>query len=165
MFHTATVRPKRSGPIILYNTPAWMNGFNTVPQYQWFSGKTKTSYALRKPALEININTKSEPLALDSPSLHDCSKRFDTLNTVNTHAVPHVKIYVHVLAQFFVFITNIVKQLFIWAWPQSITKLRNSEIIKRRSGRSGWGGRQGQSGRQGRLGRSDRSGQQGRGLT
>ena len=23
---------------------AWMNGFTTVPQYQWSSGKTKTSY-------------------------------------------------------------------------------------------------------------------------
>ncbi len=25
-------------------THAWMNGFTTVPQYQWSSGKTKTSY-------------------------------------------------------------------------------------------------------------------------
>ncbi len=49
----ATVTPNRS----LFGKPpgtslnhldketAWMNGFTTVPEYQWYSGKTKTSYA------------------------------------------------------------------------------------------------------------------------
>ncbi len=35
--------PKSLPQRIIFNSP-WMNGFTTVPQYQWSSGKTITSY-------------------------------------------------------------------------------------------------------------------------
>ena len=34
---------------------AWMNGFTTLPQYQWSSGKTKTSNEHQMAVLSVNV--------------------------------------------------------------------------------------------------------------
>ena len=41
---------------------AWMNGFTTVPQYQWSSGKTKTSYEHAKSCELVSYLINKDPV-------------------------------------------------------------------------------------------------------